>query len=132
METISTYDQQAIDFLNHTHTEFKAEFIKNDFYFQDDKDTRDIYKITLKRGNRKYSFKFGQSLTNSGFYASYSKTKYPLPYEKSNLTDNELKWYVKKNMQYDFGNVKHDKIVRPISPTAYDVLAVLEKYEHES
>ena len=42
--------------------EFKAEFLENGLYFQGDKDKRDIYNITLKRGQRKYTFKFGQSI----------------------------------------------------------------------
>ena len=42
--------------------EFKAEFLENGLHFQGDKDKRDIYNITLKRGQRKYTFKFGQSI----------------------------------------------------------------------
>ena len=42
--------------------EFKAEFLENGLHFQGDKETRDIYNITLKRGQRKYTFKFGQSI----------------------------------------------------------------------
>ena len=42
--------------------EFKAEFLENGLHFQGDKGTRDIYNITLKRGQRKYTFKFGQSI----------------------------------------------------------------------
>jgi hypothetical protein len=93
METTTTYEQQAIDFLNATNTEFKAEFIEHNFYFEGDKEKRDIYKITLKRGNRRYSFKFGQSIVNSGYLTVNKKFK---------------------------------------SPTPYDVLACLEKYEHET
>ena len=62
--------------------EMKVEFLKNDFHFQGDKHKRDIYKITLKRGQREYSFDFGQSLNNSGFYAQYSKSKYFIPMDK--------------------------------------------------
>ena len=90
---------------------FKAEFLRNDFHFVGDKDKRDIYKITLSRGNRKYSFEFGQSIARSGFYASYGRQKYELPREKMNLKNHEL------------------KIVKPIAPTLYDVLACLQKYD---
>ena len=41
------YEQSAIDFLKSTNTEFKAEFLRNGKYFPDDKEERDIYKITL-------------------------------------------------------------------------------------
>ncbi len=108
---------------------FKAEFLRNDFYFTNDKDKRDIYKITLQRGQRKYSFEFGQSLNKSGFYAQYSRTKYNIPIEKLSLSDSELKRYVKHHFNHDFGNIVRDKIVRPIAPTLYDVLTCLQKYD---
>ena len=76
---------------------FKAEFLRNDFHFVGDKDKRDIYKITLSRGNRKYSFEFGQSIAKSGFYASYGRQKYTIPREKINTIDSDLKVWVKFN-----------------------------------
>jgi len=109
--------------------EFKAEFLENGLYFQGDKETRDIYNITLKRGQRKYSFKFGQSINNSGFYAQYGRTKYDIPINKLHLSDSELKRYVKNSFQWGFGSAKNDKIIRPIAPTLYDVLTCLQKYE---
>lgn len=109
--------------------EFKAEFLENNHYFQGDKDKRDIYNITLKRGQRKYSFKFGQSIAKSGFYASYGRQKYKLPREKMNLKTHELKMFVKSNFNWDFGNISKDIIVKPIAPTLYDVLACVQKYE---
>ena len=59
------YDKQAKDFLNKTQTTFKATYLKHGVHFVGDKDKRDIYEITLKRGNREYSFKFGQSINKS-------------------------------------------------------------------
>ncbi len=69
----SEYDIKAEKFLKETETEFKAVFLRNDFYFDGDEETRDIFKITLKRGNKKYTFKFGQSIANIG--------KTPTPYD---------------------------------------------------
>ncbi len=109
--------------------EFKAEFLKNDFHFSGDKETRDIYKITLKRGQRKYSFEFGQSINNSGFYATYGRQKYELPREKMNLKKHELKNFVKNKFNWDFGRVESDVLVYPKEPTLYDVLACLTKNE---
>ena len=62
----SEYDKQAEEFLSSTNTEFKAVFLKHDKHFPDDKEERDIYTITLKRGDRVYNFAFGQSLNDSG------------------------------------------------------------------
>ena len=64
METIN-YEQKAIDFLKNTNVTIKIEFLKHDFHFLDDKEKRDIYKITLKRKNQNYSFNFGQSIVNT-------------------------------------------------------------------
>lgn len=64
---MNTYTKQANDFLKATKTTFKAEFIKNDFHFEGDKRSRDIYKCTFKRGNRQFSIKFGQSIVNSDY-----------------------------------------------------------------
>lgn len=63
----SSYDIQAYTFLLKSNTEFKVKYVKHDFYFQNDKQTRDIYRITLKRNGEKYSFKFGQSINNSNY-----------------------------------------------------------------
>ncbi len=55
------YDYRAAKFLENTGTTFKAELIKNDFHFEGDDLKRDIYRITLQRGNRQFNFDFGQS-----------------------------------------------------------------------
>lgn len=62
---INEYEKQAQDFLTKTKTEFTVKFKKNDKYFPDDKETRDIYNITLKRGSRSYTFTFGQSINDT-------------------------------------------------------------------
>jgi len=65
MET--NYRKQAEDFLAATNTTFKAKFYKHAKYFTDDKQSRDIYKITLRRKDvGSYTFTFGQSIANIG------------------------------------------------------------------
>ncbi|MBU1122379.1 MAG: hypothetical protein KKF54_06775 [Candidatus Omnitrophica bacterium] len=60
------YLKQAEDFLKATNTKFKAKYYNHDYYFDEDKETRDIYKITLRNKNGSYTFKYGQSLANVG------------------------------------------------------------------
>lgn len=60
------YQKQAIDFLNSTSTSFDVAFKKHDFYFPDDKEQRDIFRITLKNKLHTYRFNFGQSIANTG------------------------------------------------------------------
>lgn len=47
-----------------TIKEIKVEirYIGNDLYFDEDKEYRDIYRITVKRNNKQVSFRFGASL----------------------------------------------------------------------
>jgi len=93
------YNKKAEDFLKETNTIFKVEFLKNGFHFEDDKEPRDIYLITLKRGERVYKFNFGQSINKS--------------------LNSEYREQIKK-----FKN-RENKFF----PSAYDVLACLTKSE---
>jgi len=73
------YIEQAQAFLDKTGTTLEIKYIGNDYYFLDDKETRDIYRFTLTRGNKKYSAKFGQSIANSK--VGYEKRIPPTVYD---------------------------------------------------
>lgn len=103
-QTISKYEQQALDFLKKTDTTFNAEFVEHGLYFDTDKEPRDIYKITLKHNGKIFTFRFGQSIANSGLINANSKTSLSLLKES------------------DFERKRK-------APTAYDVLACLQKYD---
>lgn len=62
----SQYEKAASLVQDELEIGFKVEFKEHGFHFQDDKYKRDIYIITLSRGTRSYSIKFGQSIFNSG------------------------------------------------------------------
>lgn len=74
--TTTDYNQQAADFLKSTKTSITITFKNHDYYFSDDKDTRDIYTVVLKNSAHRYRFNFGQSLAN----CDYGKT-FPTPYD---------------------------------------------------
>lgn len=78
------YDKQADDFMKSTGTEIEIKFLKHGKHFVDDKDERDIYEVTLKRGTRKYIFPFGQSIAHSGKYTYFSS-------EKGQIVENDIK-----------------------------------------
>lgn len=104
---MSEYDEQAKKFLEETGTTFKAKFIKNDLYFPDDKEPRDIYRIMLICRGKKYSFRFGQSLQNSG---------------KNKKVESDGKDFSGKPQRvYDVENKNFEE------PTPYCVLASLTK-----
>ena len=67
MEEKNEYESKAEKFLANTKTSFKAEFLRFDKYFPEDEQKRAIFTITLSRGERVFSFTFGQSVANSGF-----------------------------------------------------------------
>jgi hypothetical protein len=63
---MNEYTKQADDFLKETGTTFKVKFYEYGKYFDDDKESRNIYKVTLRRNKKSYTFKFGQSINNTG------------------------------------------------------------------
>lgn len=131
------YEAQAQDFLNKTGTEFKVEFLRHDLYFRDDKHKRDIYEITLTRGERSYSFEFGQSLNKSFCKKEFAKADFGQRKEIYNHLKANLWVKVSSedlNKLYA-GHVPLDKLGRKelrIAPTPYDVLACLDAYQYES
>ena len=125
----SEYEQQAEAFLKATNTEFKCEFSHNGKHFVEDNDPRDIYNITITRGRRSYTFRFGQSIVDSGFYYTMGKQKvnidrkYLLKENKANLIH-----HIRRESDFQFmNNKKSDTIHYPVAPTAYDVLSCLTK-----
>lgn len=75
METLQTtdYQKQATDFLNKHGIKFSSSYVDHKPYFMDDKDSRDIYKVTFKRDSKQFSLRFGQSIANTG--------SHPTPYD---------------------------------------------------
>jgi len=99
---MSDYEKQAQDFMDKYGVTMKAEFLYHGPYFDDDKEKRDVYNITLSRNGVPWVFKFGQSLDRSGpgahgsYYEAYMNKKRGLK--------------------------------RRTPPAPYDVLACLQKY----
>ena len=123
----SKYNEAAQEVAKAFNLEMKVEFLKNDFHFQGDKDKRDIYKITLKRGQREYSFNFGQSINRSGKYKGHK-----------NFCLNSFNQYLFSESEYlklkqkDVFAIKYNEIVLNKDfkePNLYDVLTCLQKYE---
>ena len=99
---MSEYTKQAEKFMEDCGAEMTATFLRHAPHFEGDKDSRDIYHITLARpgnGGFKMEFDFGQSLANS------------VPPDRIN----------------SFRFPPNQRKRKP--PTAYDVLACLTKWE---
>ncbi len=71
---MSEYTQQAIDLLKKMKIGFTGHFVAHDSMPWDEPDpkrggrreTRDIWRLTLRRGSRRYSVRFGQSIASRG------------------------------------------------------------------
>jgi hypothetical protein len=122
------YELRAEEFLRKTKTEFKVEFLRFGLFFQDkeEKDKRDIYLITLKRGERVFKFEFGNSINESGEYILYPSL------ERIHLSLNSF-GKPNKNIK-GFGLLNNENSKKNLNfknPSAYDVLACLTKYQPE-
>jgi hypothetical protein len=128
---MSEYIKQAKDFLTSTNTTFKAEFLEHGLHFEDDKEERDIYEITLKRGGREYIFNFGQSIIKSGFYYTKGVQKTVLARKFLGIKYSALLKVI--SCSY-LNNGKSDvtHLHYPTVPSEYDVLACLTKYNPET
>ncbi len=127
------YIQQAEDFLKACNTTITIEFLKNDYHFEGDGDKRDIYLITLKRGQRKFSFNFGQSLNNSGFFYTKGVQKIQLDRKLLLLPVDNFGNFIKNKLDWGFlNNGKSDIVKLPTIPNSYDILSYLTKNDPET
>ena len=120
------YEKQANDFLSKTNTKISSKYIENDFYFERDKGTRDIYEITIMRGSRKIIFTFGNSIVNSQYYNDKrynGKRTYSL-----NGMERTGGYSILDIEKYKNGGMELE-LIKGIPPTNYSILSCLQKYE---
>jgi len=119
---MNEYQKQAIDFLTKTGATMDIIKTGHGLYFEDDKQERDIYQITIKRDKRQYSFPFGQSIAKSGIYRDkVTKKEYYPDGSPVNPYGNKK---VSPSFLSDFCVFIPGK-----APSEYNVLAALTKYE---
>ena len=128
------YEQQAKNFLEKTGTEFSVKFLKHGKHFDDDKEERDIYEITLKRGERESKFKFGQSINNSIKYKivdGYIRDEIRGKLKDKNMSPkgvNTKEELNKIRVRFIGGGKFWEENKDFSEPTPYEVLAALTKY----
>jgi len=140
---MNKYEEQANKFLKDTGTEFKAVFLKHATHFEGETEERDIYLITLKRGDREYTFDFGQSLNDSGLILIHKSNKERTRHKGFNIpiklrqayttaTTPKLKQKARTKIRL-YMEKEHFSLsgldIQFKQPSAYDVLASLQKYE---
>ena len=62
---MTNYTKSTSNILSKMGVTFSAKFITNDYHFAGDKQTRDIFRLTLTRGKTRFSVRFGQSINES-------------------------------------------------------------------
>lgn len=62
---MNEYEQQANEFLTKHNAKIKIDFLNFGKYFDDDKESRNIYRFTITRNGKQYSAKFGDSIANT-------------------------------------------------------------------
>lgn len=114
---MNEYLKQAKDFCEKTGTTFEVKFLRRGKYFHGDKESRDIYQITIKRGNRSYTTEFGQSISNSGEYIVKN--------------DPRKRIFGNENDAAKIAGSINDVIKNPNkkAPDEYDFFASVEKYD---
>ncbi len=135
----NNYDEAASLFITSTNTELTIVHDRVGKHFEDDKDERDIYTVTMKRNGRSISFKFGAAIvdrehwTVKDVYTTYG----------GNPTVNKVKafgglynYYDKKEavqmslrVNSNLGTAKHHPRKEP---KAYSILSCLTKYHPDT
>jgi hypothetical protein len=123
----SEHDLQAKKFLDSTRTAFSANMIGHRKYFPDDEDARDVYRITLRRGERSWIFEFGQSIDGSGEYVSANR--------EFRFSSTEALKYLKQHSNFRGTKIGPEALRRGLiyknskfaAPSAYDVLVSITK-----
>lgn len=129
---LSSYELQAIAFCEKTNVTVTAEYVRTGKHFDDDKEDRDIYKISISRHGRvKMSFDFGQAIAKKGGWV------YPDVYDngKGQPTASKVcayhglfKFPSREAAGRYGGSIFGAKEIKRVAPTAYDVLACITKY----
>lgn len=109
---MNEYLKKAEDFLTAHDAKIKIVFDHCGKYWEDDKENRNIYNVTITRDDKSYTTQFGDSLHNT---EEANKIKARAKMEARNLTGAEWR-----------------KIKNKYTPNAYDILACLQKYETPS
>lgn len=130
---MNEYDKQVKDFLDKTGATLTVKYLRHGVYFDGDKEPRDIYEFTIKRGNREYKGEFGQSTNDSGIkfvgrgsLVRHFNVEIPSQFLSLKLLGNQatnvklafMRWFKKKYFHATWRQIQFGK-----KPRAYDILA---------
>ena len=125
--TITNYNKEAQSFLDTKGITVSIQYTGFRKYFQDDKEERDTYSITLRRNDKTFSFDYGDSIINSMIRKYNSYLDYSYAYNKD---AKEKRFYNRKFMTWkidrnDFNDLKKwpspYSLLCSISSDSYDI-----------
>lgn len=111
--TPNEYEAQAEKFCRKYGVKISARFIKYAPYFLDDKESRDIFRVTVSRGNKSFSIKFGQSLNDSTGNGANKPTAYSVLACITKDDPGTLEQFC-SNFGYDTDSRKAEKIYKGV------------------
>jgi hypothetical protein len=117
---MSEYEQQATDFLADTGTTLSVVYLYTGPFFDGEKESRDIYQFTLQNERGVYSARFGDSLRNTAVNA-ICRNRWGFDF----ATAKTAGIY---NRSMDVMQQAAKKL-KPVKPSAYDILACLSGYD---
>jgi hypothetical protein len=140
--TQSKYDKQAAQFLEKTNAAITIVYKGKQKHFQEDTEERDVYSVTIARGNRKYTFEFGDSLENTAkremlaLFGSWKKAQLETFWGYDNENARKIYDMAKNAIQLYGRTTQHGALVAAYDfahdwkePSDYSVLACLQKYD---
>lgn len=141
---MNEYDNQAQDFLVKTGTTITKKFVGYKKYFHNDEEPRNVWSITMKNVEWKYTFEFGDSIFNSAKFNISDQLKHTALLKKllehtnkNNISMLNLKYWDEQEINniirttflndYQESNVKAQlKYLQEIEPSDYSILASLD------
>jgi len=132
---MNKYEKQASQFIKKTGIKIEAEYLGHNFHFEDDKERRAIFQITISRnGKPSYTFQYGQSIINS-YFITAKETDGTLTGNKRTTTLNKQQHAIQWKGFSDAvakggGHIQgiHYLTKRQKPPTDYDILSCLNAY----
>jgi len=125
---MSEYTEAAEKFLTDTGTTFTLEFQYAGPYFDGDKTKRDVYRFTLKNARGEYSSTFGDSIRNTERRAFANAIGAGAAY----WSKEAARMGFRKEAGRETISRKSLMEARNYRPSAYGILACLEKYEPDT
>lgn len=116
---MNEYEKQAADFLESTGTTLEIVYQYTGPHFAGEEEKRDVYRFTLRNKKGEYSSTFGDSLRNT---AINRIRKSPYNMSIQDAKDAGIYW---RGVDMFAAARK----LKPVKPSAYDILACLEKYD---